>query len=143
MSRDLNVSNSPIKRALWKIAGIISVGIAYIGFVTPGIPFSIFLVFAAICFSKSSQKWHDWLYNHKYFGPFLTNWVEYRVFPTRLKYAMLIVMSSSLTFLWFTTNNLTAVLWSAAFMAGIVVWSWRYPGSKEEYDRRNRSKTAE
>ena len=55
---------------------------AYVGVVVPGIPFSIFLVFAAYCFAKSSKKWHDWLYNHKYFGPFLTNWVEKKVFPT-------------------------------------------------------------
>lgn len=139
MSNDLRISSSPFRRALWKVAGIASVGLAYIGFVTPGIPFSIFLVFAAICFSKSSQKWHDWLYNHKYFGPFLTNWVKHRVFPTRFKYAMLLVMSSSLLFLWFTTYNLTAVLWSGSFMVGVAIWSWRYPGSIDEIDKKQRN----
>ena len=69
-----------IKRIIWFSLGMLSLGMAYIGVVTPGIPFSIFLVFAAYCFAKSSKKWHDWIYNHKYFGPFLTNWVNYRVF---------------------------------------------------------------
>ena len=136
MSNDSKLSNSRIKRALWYTAGILSLGLAYIGFVTPGIPFSIFLVFSAYAFSKSSQKMHDWLYNHKHFGPFLTNWVEKRIFPTRLKYAMLLVMSSSLAFLWFTTYNVNAVLWSGIFMALVAVWAWRYPGSEEEYQRR-------
>jgi uncharacterized membrane protein YbaN (DUF454 family) len=136
MSKTSNVSSSRFKRALWKTTGFISLGLAYIGFVTPGIPFSIFLVFSAYCFSKSSQKMHDWLYNHKHFGPFLTNWVEHRVFPTRMKYAMLLVMSSSLAILWHASGNLNAVLWSGGFMAAVAIWAWRYPGSIEEIDQK-------
>ena len=119
--------------------GFLSLGMAYVGVVLPGIPFSIFLVFAAYCFAKSSKKMHDWLYNHKYFGPFLTNWVQKRVFPTKGKYAMVIVMSSSLAFLWFTTGNIKAVLWSGIFMALVAVWAWRFPGTVEEHTRRTES----
>ena len=133
-----NVS-SRIKKALWYTTGMLSLGMAYIGFVTPGIPFSIFLVFSAYCFSKSSQRMHDYLYNHKHFGPFLTNWVEKRIFPTRMKYAMVLVMSSSIAFLWFTTYNLNAVLWSGGFMAVVAIWAWRYPGSEHEWNSRNPS----
>ena len=136
MSQNSKKSSSPIKKALWYTLGMISLLFAYIGFITPGIPFSIFLVFSAYCFSKSSQKMHDYLYNHKHFGPFLTNWVEKRIFPTRMKYAMIIVMNSSLAFLWFTTYNLNAVLWSGGFMALVAIWAWRYPGSEEEYNRK-------
>lgn len=138
MSKDLNVSNSPIKRFLWRTAGVLSMGMAYIGFITPGIPFSIFLVFAAYCFSKSSERMHNWLYTHKHFGPFLTNWIEKRIFPQRMKYAMLVVMSSSLAFLWFTTGNIKALAWSGGFMALVAVWAWRYPGSEEEWQLRNK-----
>ena len=77
-----------MKQWLWKIAGFILLGIAYLGVVTPGLPFSPFLVGSAVCFSKSSPTMHAWLYNHKLFGPFLTNWMAKRVFPLRLKYAM-------------------------------------------------------
>lgn len=136
MSTSSKNASSRIKKALWYTAGMLSLGMAYIGFVTPGIPFSIFLVFSAYCFSKSSKRMHDYLYNHKHFGPFLTNWVEKRIFPTRMKYAMVLVMSSSLAFLWFTTYNLNAVLWSGGFMALVAVWAWRYPGSEEEYNKR-------
>ena len=125
-----------IKKYLWMGLGFLSLGMAYIGVVVPGIPFSIFLVFAAYCFAKSSKKWHDWLYNHKYFGPFLTNWVQKKVFPTWGKYAMILVMSSSLAFLWFSTGNLKAVAWSGGFMLFVALWAWRYPGSVEEQERR-------
>lgn len=147
MSKNSKKSNSPINeqdlavgiyRWLWYAAGMISLVFAYIGFITPGIPFSVFLVFSAYSFARSSPKMHAWLYNHKHFGPFLINWTEKRIFPQRLKYAMLVVMSSSLAFLWFTTENINALLWSGIFMALVAIWSWRYPGSVEEWEKRNK-----
>ena len=113
--------------------GFLSLGMAYVGVIVPGIPFSIFLVFAAYCFAKSSKRMHDWLYNHKYFGPFLTNWVQKKAFPTKGKYLMLLVMASSLAFLWFTTENIKAVMWSGGFMALVAIWAWRFPGSVQEH----------
>lgn len=117
--------------------GFVCLGMAYVGVIVPGIPFSIFLVIAAWAFAKSNDRMHQWLYNHKYFGPFLTNWVNKQVFPTKGKYAMIIVMSSSLLFLWFTTENIKAVAWSGGFMALVAVWAWRYPGSVIEWERRS------
>jgi uncharacterized membrane protein YbaN (DUF454 family) len=125
-----------IKKTAWLVLGFLSLGMAYIGVILPGIPFSIFLVLAAYCFSKSSKRMHDWIYNHKYFGPFLTNWIQYNVFPTKGKYAMVVVMISSVLFLWFTTENIKAVMWSGGFMALVAIWAWRYPGTINEYDSR-------
>ena len=121
------------------ILGFFCVGMAYIGFVTPGIPFSIFLVTAAWAFSKSSKKMHDWLYNHPWFGKFLTEWTYHKVFPIRAKIAMIIVMSSTLAFTYFMTNNINAVLYSGIFMALVAGWAWRFPGSMEEHDRRKQA----
>jgi uncharacterized membrane protein YbaN (DUF454 family) len=121
-----------MKKYLWSIAGIISLGMAYVGFVLPGIPFSVFLVFSAFCFSKSSKRMHNWLYNHKHFGPFLTNWTVHKVFPLKMKYMMLAVMSSSLAILWFTTYNWKAVVGTGIAMAAVAIWTWRYPSTIEE-----------
>ena len=118
--------------------GFFCVGMAYIGFVVPGIPFSIFLVMAAWAFAKSSKRMHDWLYNHPWFGEFLTNWTSKQVFPQKGKYAMVIVMSSSLAFLWFSTGNINAVAWSGSFMALVACWAWRFPNSVAEYEKRKK-----
>ena len=128
-----------MKKYMYMALGFVCLGMAYIGVIVPGIPFSIFLVIAAWAFAKSNDRMHQWLYNHKYFGPFLTNWVNKQVFPTKGKYAMIIVMSSSLLFLWFTTENIKAVAWSGGFMALVAVWAWRYPGSVTEQERRVRT----
>ena len=127
---------NPIKKYFYLSIGFLCVGLAYIGFVTPGIPFSIFLVIAAWAFAKSSKRMEAWLYNHPWFGKFLTNWTKKRVFPTRGKYLMVLVMSSTLAFTYFATGSLNAVLWSGTFMLGVAIWAWRYPGSLEEHERR-------
>jgi uncharacterized membrane protein YbaN (DUF454 family) len=125
-----------IKKYAYIALGLFCVGMAYVGFIVPGIPFSIFLVIAAWAFAKSSPRLHNWLYNHPWFGEFLTNWTYKKVFPTKGKYLMVLVMASSLAFLWFTTENIKAVMWSGGFMALVAIWAWRYPGSVEEQERR-------
>ena len=121
-----------MKRYLWLTAGIISLGVAYVGMVVPGIPFSHFIVFAAFCFAKSSKRMHEWMYKNKLFGPFLTNWTNHKVFPLKMKYFMLAMMTSSLTILWFTTYNWKAVVGTGITMAAVAIWAWRYPSTIEE-----------
>jgi uncharacterized protein len=124
-----------LKKFLWKILGFASLGMAYVGLVTPGIPYSCFVVFAAYCFAKGSPKMHAWLYNHKIFGPFLTNWGEKRVFPTKMKFFMLAMMTTSLIIMSFTVP-LRGVIYTGIFMFFVAVWAWRFPGSVEEHERR-------
>jgi len=126
----------PIKRFLWKVLGFLSLGMAYVGLVTPGIPYSCFVVFAAYCFAKGSPKMHAWLYNHKIFGPFLTNWGKHRVFPTKMKFFMLAMMSSSLIIMYCTNVPTRGIIYTGIFMFFVAVWAWRFPGSVEEHNDR-------
>jgi uncharacterized membrane protein YbaN (DUF454 family) len=125
-----------MKKFLWKVLGFLSLGMAYVGLITPGIPYSCFVVAAAYCFAKGSPVMHAWLYNHKIFGPFLTNWNERRVFPTKMKFFMLVMMSSSLLIMFFTGVKPIGIISTAIFMAVVAVWAWRWPGSVEEYEKR-------
>ena len=125
-----------MKKLFWNILGFLSLGMAYVGVITPGIPYSIFVVFAAYCFSKGSERMHRWIYNHKLFGPFLTNWNTKRVFPQKMKYFMLFMMSTSLVIMWLTSVPVRGIIYTALFMLCVAVWAWRFPSSVEEYDRR-------
>ncbi len=125
-----------LKQWFWKILGFCSLGLAYVGVVTPGIPYSPFVVFAAYCFAKGSPRMHAWLYNHKLFGPFLTNWGEKRVFPLKMKYFMLAMMSSSLLIMFFTGVPTRGLVYTGIFMALVAIWAWRYPSSVAEHDQR-------
>lgn len=124
-----------MKKAFFFVSGWLCLIMAYIGVVTPGIPFSIFLVGAAYCFARSSKKMENWIYHHKHFGPFLLNWETKRVFPQKAKYAMIAVMTSSLVIMYFTIP-LKGVIYSGIMMLLVAVWAWRYPSTTDEYYRR-------
>lgn len=125
-----------IKKSIWFALGMLLLALAYVGLVTPGIPWSTPTVGAAYCFSKSSTRWHAWLMNHRIFGPFLSNWSEKRIFPVYGKWAMIATMDISLIILWFTTYNWKLVLGVSILMLLTAIWALRYPGSIEEYEQR-------
>lgn len=125
-----------MKKFFWNVLGFLSLGLAYIGVITPGLPYSIWVVFAAYCFSKGSERMHRWIYNHKIFGPFLTNWNERRVFPQKMRYLMLGMMSLSLLLMWTGGVKPIGIFSTAVFMALVAIWAWRFPNSVEEHDRR-------
>lgn len=127
------MKNFNIKKAFWFTLGCILLGVAFVGVYLPGLPWSTPAVGAAYCFAKSSDKMHNWIMNHKLFGPFLRGWSEKRVFPTKGKYLMIVTMASSLVIMWFTTGNLKAIAWTGGFMVLVAIWAWRYPGSHKEH----------
>ncbi|MCK5309641.1 MAG: YbaN family protein [Thermoplasmata archaeon] len=75
--------------------GFIFVGLGVIGIVLPVLPTTPFLLLAAFCFARSSEKWHNWLMTNKLFGDYLRNYQEGRGIPLKVK-----VMA--ITFLWVT-----------------------------------------
>ena len=125
-----------IKQALWFTAGILFLGLAYIGMVVPGIPWSTPSLLATYCFARSSKKFHDYMLNHKLFGPFIRDWQEGSVFPSRAKWFMFISMDVSLVIFWLATQNWKATMGMGIFFALIILWASRLPGSKEEAQRR-------
>jgi uncharacterized membrane protein YbaN (DUF454 family) len=125
-----------MKKFLWKVLGFCSLGMAYLGVILPGLPYSIFIVGAAYCFAKGSPKMEAWLYNHRLFGPFLTNWNHKRVFPQKMKYFMIIMMTSSLIIMYTTDVKPIGIISTAVVMAIVALWAWRFPGSVEEWEQR-------
>jgi uncharacterized protein len=125
-----------IKKLLYFTLGCLCIVFAYIGVVTPGIPYSPFVVAAAFCFARSSERAHAWIMNHPVFGPFLTNWSTKRVFPLRMKYLMLAMMTTSLVLMYISGVKLIGVVSTAIFMMLVAVWAWRYPSTVDEHDQR-------
>ena len=124
-----------IKQALWFTAGILFLGLAYIGMVVPGIPWSTPSLIATYCFARSSKRFHNYMMNHKLFGPFIKDWQAGSVFPTKGKWFMFISMDVSLVIFWFATQNWKATMGMGIFFTLIIIWASRLPGSIEEADR--------
>ncbi|HSK42150.1 MAG TPA: YbaN family protein [Arenibaculum sp.] len=65
--------------------GWIMVVLGVIGVFLPVVPTAPFVIVAAWAFSRSSQRFHDWLYMHPRLGPPLRAWRSHRVIPWHAK----------------------------------------------------------
>jgi uncharacterized membrane protein YbaN (DUF454 family) len=74
-----------IARILWFIAGTICVALGAIGIVLPILPTTPFLLAAAACYYKSSERMHKWLLNNKWFGEYIRNYTEGKGIPLKTK----------------------------------------------------------
>lgn len=70
-----------------------------IGAFVPVMPSMIPLLVALWAFSKGSQRFHDWLYEHRHLGPPLKAWCEHRVIQPRSKFIAIVSMAVSLAIL--------------------------------------------
>ena len=72
-------------RILWQLAGITALGLGILGITVPLLPTTPFLILAAFCFSKSSERLHTWLVTHRRFGPIIENWNRHGAISRRAK----------------------------------------------------------
>ncbi|WP_288938702.1 YbaN family protein [uncultured Roseovarius sp.] len=72
-------------RIIWAGLGIISVILGMIGVVLPLLPTVPFMLLAAFCFARSSERLHSWLLTHPRFGPAIVDWQERGAINARVK----------------------------------------------------------
>ena len=85
-----------LQRYLWLAAGCISLGLGIVGIVLPLLPTTPFLLLAAFCFARGSQKLHSWLVNHPRLGPPIRDWETYRAISRRGKIMAMIAIAAVL-----------------------------------------------
>jgi uncharacterized membrane protein YbaN (DUF454 family) len=73
------------KRRLLIGAGTLSTALGIIGFFIPILPTTPFLLLAAACYMRSSERFYRWLINNRIFGAYVRNYIEGRGMPTRIK----------------------------------------------------------
>lgn len=72
-------------RILWLAVGLGFLALGLIGAVLPVLPTTPFLLVAAAAFARSSPRLHDWLLNHRLFGPPIRNWEDNGAISARAK----------------------------------------------------------
>ena len=106
---------------LFRSLGFIFVGIAALGMFVPLLPTTPFVLLAAGCFAKSSDKWHQWLLSSKTFGPIIKNWRENRCISYSTK---IVAISSIILFggysIFFAVDNLYLKL------LGLFLFAWGF-----------------
>ena len=82
-------------RILLILAGTIFVGLGILGIFVPILPTTPFLLLAAACYARSSQRFYGWLLNNKWLGNYIRSYLERRGIPPKIK-------ALTITLLWIT-----------------------------------------
>ena len=85
-------SNYLLVRILWIVLGCLFVFIGRLGIFVPGLPTTIFMILAAACFIRSSEKLYKWLINNKYFGKYIKDYLEGKGMPKKAKITAVTMM---------------------------------------------------
>ncbi|MCK5687692.1 YbaN family protein [Myxococcota bacterium] len=104
------IQTGPFRRIILFILGWLFFGLGVLGAVLPVLPTTPFMLLALWAFSRSSQRFHHWLYNHRLFGPSLQKWSTHRVIPLPVKITAFSFMALSF---------FAALFFSAAPPAGL------------------------
>ena len=97
--------------------GCVCVGLGALGTFLPLLPTTPFLLVALWAFSRSSRRFHHWLFTHPRFGPRLQEWQRYGVVPVKVKASALLAMAVSFALLAFVAR----VGWPVLVLAGAVM----------------------
>lgn len=97
---------SGIKRLLYLLLGLLSLGMAYVGWLLPGIPCTPFVLLASYCFSRSSPRLQRWLLNNRIFGSYLRDFHQHRGVRKHIK------VKATCIVVFVVTCSVTALIWA-------------------------------
>ena len=82
-----------MKKMLYVILGCIGVGLGAVGAVVPMLPAFPFLMLAAFCFARSSEKLNNWFINTKLYKDNLADYVAGRGMTMKTKVRIMITVT--------------------------------------------------
>ena len=65
---EIMISRNPLTRWLWFCLGIFFVALGSVGVLLPGLPTTPFMLLAAACFARSSERLYKWVITNPIFG---------------------------------------------------------------------------
>lgn len=90
----MKISNHVV-RFLWVVGGLVSLTAGIIGIVLPLLPTTPFLLLAAFCFTRGSERMNSWLTGHPRLGPPIRDWQQHgAISKTAKMWAMLAIVAT-------------------------------------------------
>jgi uncharacterized membrane protein YbaN (DUF454 family) len=88
------LKESSFRKWLLTLAGIVALGLGMTGVFIPLLPTTPFLLLAAACFFRSSDRLYAWLTHHKWFGAYIRHYREHKAITLRAKVVTLLLLWS-------------------------------------------------
>lgn len=107
-----------MKRVLYIVLGCIGLGIGAVGAVVPMLPAFPFLLLAAFCFAKSSERLHKWFVNTKLYKDNLESYIQGKGMTKKTKMRIMITVTLLMS-VGFTMMGLKDIWVGCAVLAGV------------------------
>lgn len=98
---------NPILRGIFLVLGFVCLGLVPLSYL-PGIPTFDLVLLAAFFFSMSSDRMHDWMLNHRYFGKIIRGYRDYGL-TMRMKWIAVVAIALSLSISGFLLTDLAVI----------------------------------
>ena len=106
------------KRSIWKVllagAGCVSTALGIIGIFLPLLPTTPFLLLAAACFVRSSERLYGWLIHHRWLGAYIRNYRDHRAITRTAKVV-------TLGLLWLTIGYSVVAVARAGWLRALLL----------------------
>ena len=116
-----------LRRGLWIALAYTALGLGVIGIVVPGLPTTPFILVAAWAAAKSSRRLHQWLLDHRLFGPVVRDWQARGAVSRKAKRMAVLTMSLCAVLMFATAPKWWMAATGTACMAVVAIWLWRRP----------------
>ena len=114
-----------VKKALYVVLGCIGVGLGAVGAVVPLLPAFPFLLLAAFCFAKSSDRLHAWFVNTKLYKQNLESYVQGRGMTWATKIRVMVTVTLVMS-VGFALMMLKSLYIPCAILGGVWVFHLLY-----------------
>ena len=107
-----------IRKAVLIFAGTMCLALGVLGMILPLLPTTVFLLMAAYCYSRSSERFHNWLLNNRWCGAYISNYKSGKGISMRQKISTIALLWVSISFsIWM----LSAGFWLTLLLVAIAV----------------------
>ena len=130
----LEIKKNRIIRALYVVGGTISLVLAVLGIVVPGLPVTPLALLSAFLYAKSSPKLYNWLLNNKVLGPRIRNYQRRKGITRKGKLGVIAFMAIMVLFSSFVVVGAGTLRWVILSLGviGCIVVIFFVPNAKEE-----------
>jgi hypothetical protein len=113
------------------LCGTLSLGLGLLGVFIPLLPTTCFLLLAAWCYARSSQRLYERLLGARLIGPYLRRYRDSRVIPPRVKVAALVMMWITIGYAVFTYPIIWVRLTLLLIAIGVTIHLHKLPAPRK------------
>ena len=115
-----------IKKMVYIVLGCIGVGLGAVGAVVPLLPSFPFLLLAAFCFARSSERLHTWFINTKLYKKNLESYVAGKGMTKATKFKILttVTILMSIGFIMMSAVPVGRIILAAVWLFHVIYFVW-------------------